>query len=84
MRPSRRTLRPCPKLHLDLLHVSLFDSAEFGPRITEGFRSDRKVVIEAVQENAEALLYAAECFQSDKSFILEAVKAKAEALRYAS
>ena len=55
MRPSRRTLRPCPKLHLDLLHVSLFDSADFGPRITEGFRSDRKVVIEAVQENAEAL-----------------------------
>ena len=55
MRPSRRKLRPCPKLHLDLLHVSLFDSAEFGPRITEGFRSDRKVVIEAVQENAEAL-----------------------------
>ena len=34
----------------------------------EGFRNNRNFVIEAVQENAEALRYAAGSFQNDRDF----------------
>ena len=40
--------------------------------------------IEAVQENAEALRYAADSFQNDRDFVKDAVRAKAEALHYAA
>ncbi len=46
--------------------------------------SDRKFAIEAVQENAEALRYAADSFQNDRDFVKDAVRAKAEALHCAA
>ena len=50
----------------------------------EGFRNNRNFVIEAVQENAEALLYAADGFQNDRDLVKDAVQANAEALLYAA
>ncbi len=50
----------------------------------EGFRNNRNFVIEAVQENAEALRYAADGFLNDRDLVKDVAKAKAEALRYAS
>ena len=52
--PFWAALRPCTRTH------PLCLAAEALRYASEGFRNNRDLVIEAVQENAEALLYAAD------------------------
>ncbi len=56
--PFWAALRPCTRTH------PLCLAAEALRYASEGFRNNRDLVIEAVQENTEALLYAADSFKT--------------------
>ena len=47
-------------------------------------KNDKKIVLEAVKQNGDALQYASEELKNDKEVVLEAVKRNRLALQYAS